>query len=174
MQTSSWGKPGWVYLHTTSFNYPNDPDEYDRSMEVPIGTTRQAYKQFFTSVGETLPCRYCRDSYKQFVIENPIRLDSRDEITRWLYEIHNKVNEKLNKPSISFDEVKQKYDSFRADCSAKVSKGCVKPLNKMIPMKCYVVHTRCPSFTLYFFISAILMIMFRIIYKKGKLHKLIF
>ena len=60
MQTSSWGKPGWIYLHTTSFNYPNDPDEYDRSMDVPIGTTRQTYKKFFTSVGETLPCRYCR------------------------------------------------------------------------------------------------------------------
>ena len=58
MQTSSWGKPGWVYLHTTSFNYPNDPDEYDRSMDVPIGTTRQTYKNFFTYVGETLPCRY--------------------------------------------------------------------------------------------------------------------
>ena len=173
MQTSAWGSNYWLSLHTTSFNYPVNPDEYDSKNEEPIGSTRQKYKQFFISVGETLPCKYCRISYREFIKENPIRLDSRDDLTLWLYEIHNMVNNKLGKNSIPFEQVKEKYEGFRADCSAKVAKGCVKPFNKRMPVKCYIIHSRCPSFVVYFFTSLLLMVLMRIIFKKGNLYNLL-
>ena len=47
----------------------------------------------------TLPCKYCRKSFKKFLKELPIdnHLDSRDSLTYWLYLIHDKVNKKLIK-----------------------------------------------------------------------------
>jgi len=174
MNTISWGQPSWVYLHTVTFNYPDDPEEYDTIHEKPIGSTRQKYKDFFTNVGETLPCKYCRDSYRIFIKENPIRLDSRDEITLWLYEIHNKVNDKLGKKGIPFEEVQQKYESFRADCSAKKANGCTKLLHNTIPKKCVVIYVpKCSSFITNFFTTIVLLVLARIIYKKSNIGKLL-
>ena len=173
MQTSSWGPVGWEYLHTVSFNYPIDPEEYDRLNEQPIGSTRQKYKDFFIQVGETLPCKYCRTSYREFIKDNPIRLDSRDEITKWLYEIHDMVNQKIGKKSIPFEDVKKKFESFRADCSAKVATGCIKPLMDRVPTRCYVIHTKCTPFMTHFFATIVILFLLRIIYKKGKIYKML-
>ena len=65
-------------------------------------------------------------------------LGSRKEITKWLYNIHNMVNDKLGVPKCdipSFEEVEDQYQSFRASCkplteserSNNAGKGCVAP-----------------------------------------------
>jgi len=95
MNTLFWGPGGWQFLHTITFNYPEVIDEND-----PEHVERRKYtKQLFENLQYTLPCKYCRESFKQFLKELPIdgHLDSRQKITYWLYEIHNKVNAKLRK-----------------------------------------------------------------------------
>ena len=65
-------------------------------------------------------------------------LGSRKELTKWLYDVHNMVNDKLGVPQCerpSFEEIEERYQSFRAACKPltesqrndKAGKGCVAP-----------------------------------------------
>ena len=132
MLVKTWGPPGWVFLHCIAQNYPQEPTEEQK----------RNYLSFFKSVGDVLPCRYCRESYQQYIKEPSTRLShnvmkSRQTLSRWLYDIHNKVNKKLSVTNApSFDEVTRKYESFRSKCGHKspeiiekvVKKGCTDPL----------------------------------------------
>tara|TARA_X000001036_G_scaffold235030_1_gene219405 strand:+ start:2274 stop:2858 length:585 start_codon:yes stop_codon:yes gene_type:complete len=127
MMTKVWGPPGWFFLHCVSFGFPVSPDE----------DKKKAYKEFFISIGKILPCKYCRASYDDFVKENPPRVSSRDDLVEWLWEIHNKVNEKLGDKyqDASLPEIKERYERYRAKCDKdkspekKKNKGCVVPLS---------------------------------------------
>ena len=89
MDTRFWGPDGWKLLHTITLYYPINPT-YDDI---------QTHRTFFYLVGDILPCKYCRISYKKYIKELPPDkfLDNRDNIFQWLYKIHNKVNGKLRK-----------------------------------------------------------------------------
>jgi hypothetical protein len=139
MQTRSWGPPGWLFLHTIAQNYPWNPDK----------RKKKYYFDFFKRTGDVLPCRYCRESYQQFIKEPSTRLTlrvlkNRETLSRWLYDIHNKVNKKLEVTDIPpFEEVWNKYESLRSKCTKsptiqeKVKKGCLDPL-KGYRKKCIV------------------------------------
>ena len=114
MNVSNWGPGGWVFLHTITFNYPLKPTIEDK----------KRYTKFFNNIGEMLPCRYCRDSFKIYSKYLPIKnfLDDREGITYWLYQIHNLVNDKVFKnDSTTFGEIVRKYERYRAGCK-KVKK----------------------------------------------------
>lgn len=125
MQTQFWGPPGWKFLHSIAFNYPVKPTLEDK----------HAYKLFFTSMAFVLPCKYCRESYSNYIQHLPIDnyLDSRDSLAFWVYLIHNEVNNKLRKqgflidPDPSYEQVCYFYNQFRAKCGTKM-KTCRKPL----------------------------------------------
>ena len=69
-------------------------------------------------MAEILPCRFCRASTTEYVKEHPLKGDP----GKWVYDIHNMVNNKLrtqckNDPKVinpgpdpSFEEVKKKYE----------------------------------------------------------------
>lgn len=89
MITTKWGPPGWVFMHEITFGYPDHP------------TSAQAagYSKFFNVLQQVLPCKYCRESFKQFLTELPLKGHdgSRYQLTHWFYQMHNKVNNKLRK-----------------------------------------------------------------------------
>jgi hypothetical protein len=130
MQTRVWGPAGWLFLHCIAQNYPHKPDQ-DKKI---------SYFNFFNLVGQVLPCRYCRESYQDFIKEegtclNMDVLESRETLSKWLYTIHNKVNKKLGVSEVpSFKEVWDRYESFRSKCTKspevvkKIKKGCTDPL----------------------------------------------
>lgn len=135
MMTKVWGPPGWFFLHSVTFGYPDEinPENVDRVRH---------YANFFNSLGHILPCKYCRNSYNEYISELPVEnfLNSRKDLTLWLYLIHNKVNDKLGIPACdrpSFEEVEKKYEQYRAKCkqttdkerSDRLIKGCVVPEN---------------------------------------------
>lgn len=109
MQVNKWGPKTWYTLHTMTFNYNEDPTEEDK----------RNYKNFFTLLGEMLPCVYCRQSYKIYLKYLPIDeyLDSRMGICYWLFTLHNIVNDKLNKPLYDFKTACIDYEKIRAKCS---------------------------------------------------------
>ena len=92
MNTQFWGPPAWIYLHTLTFNYPIKLKKTKRDKEI-----KKYYKHLFTNLRYTLPCKYCRRSYVGFLKELPLEshLNTRKGLTRWFYDMHNKVNEKL-------------------------------------------------------------------------------
>ena len=72
------------------------------------------------SIGNILPCKYCRESYKEFVKKVPIDnyLNTRRDLCLWLYKIHNMVNRKLGVPEEDipkFSEIQTFYEQFRAN-----------------------------------------------------------
>ena len=89
MLTNVWGPALWHVLHIMSFNYPINPCEEDK----------YNYMSFIINLQYTLPCKYCRDSYMDFFTKlSPMsHLGTRKEITKWLYDIHNLVNDKFIK-----------------------------------------------------------------------------
>ena len=128
-QTCVWGPPGWVFLHTLTFSYPEDPDV----------ATKKHFRNFFKSLMHVLPCKYCRQSYASFCKSNSLKLsddvfESRAKLSRWLYDIHDAVNMKLGyKDRPSFSKVKAMYMNFESNCLAKENekvKGCVVPKGK--------------------------------------------
>jgi hypothetical protein len=136
MMTKVWGPAGWLFLHCITFGYPyaiNQDNEQHRAKP-------DEYYNFFYYLGKVMPCRYCRESYQQFFKELDLSksLNTRQDLVKWLYDIHNKVNHKLGVPACnipSFDELIQQYEAYRAKCkptteeerTANQKKGCITP-----------------------------------------------
>jgi len=107
MDTRYWGPDGWKLLHTITYNYPIEPC-IDDIMN---------HKLFFYIIGDILPCKYCRISYKQYIKDLPPDnfLNSRNDVFKWLYLIHNMINNKLRKQghitfeNPSYEEIYEKY-----------------------------------------------------------------
>ena len=110
MDTRFWGPDGWRLMHSIVVNYPTNPTKLDKEM----------YKLFFESVEYVLPCIYCRNSFHQYIRELPIdsSLENNKKLSKWMYEIHNKVNQKLLSQRLhvntnnDFEGVHQHYLDF--------------------------------------------------------------
>lgn len=114
MDTRFWGPSGWRLLHLLTFTY--DPVKQ-----------RNAVKEFFEMLPYVLPCKFCRASLTEYMNQEPLEpaLQSKKKLTRWLYNIHNHVNEKLRgqgllqEPNPSFESVKKVYEE-------RVAAGCIR------------------------------------------------
>lgn len=104
MEPNIWGNPGWTFLHTITFQYPESPTDLDK----------QKYYTFFNSLKNVLPCPTCKEHYNENFENIPIRLESREDLIEWLIDIHNEVNKKNNKRIYTYKEVydiyNKKYD----------------------------------------------------------------
>ena len=132
MLTSVWGPSLWHYLHTMSFNYPINPKKLKK----------KKYKEFVLTLKYVLPCKYCRINLKDNLKAIPLSnnaLKNRNNFSRWMYCLHEHINKMLKKKSgLSYCDVRERYENFRARCSkkdikkrlnkTKKEKGCVDPL----------------------------------------------
>ena len=73
-----WGPPAWTFLHTVTYNYPENPSDDDK----------RNFYNFFMSLES---------------------LDSRENLVKWLIDLHNDVNRDNGKPVWSYSEVYNKY-----------------------------------------------------------------
>lgn len=102
MEPKIWGPSAWIFLHSVTLNYPDNQSSQHK----------ENYKKFFESLGDVLPCPTCKKHYKENIIKNPIRLDSKDDLTKWLIDIHNKVNETNGKELFSYESFNEKYEKL--------------------------------------------------------------
>ena len=102
MEPTIWGPHAWTFLHSITFQYPENPTDMEK----------QKYYTFFNSLKNTLPCPNCREHYAQNYEKIPIRLDTRNELIEWLIDIHNSVNTMIGKREYSYDEVYDIYNSL--------------------------------------------------------------
>lgn len=96
IKTSFWGPHAWNFLFCTIAGaYPIKFDSNNKLHQKKM----RGFIQLFNSLKETLPCIYCRQSYTRFIKELPIKdyTHSRLSMMKWLYLIHDKVNQKLIK-----------------------------------------------------------------------------
>jgi hypothetical protein len=129
MMTSVWGPPFWHVLHTISFNYPVKPCKDDKIN----------YYNYFSTLKYILPCRYCRENivknFKKTHFNKSV-FKSRATLSLWVYNLHEEVNNMLNKKSgLTYEMVRDRYEHFRSRClnenelsNAKKETGCTKSL----------------------------------------------
>jgi len=132
MLTTVWGPSMWHYLHTMSFNYPNNPTKEER----------EQYKSFILQLQYVLPCKYCRVNLTNNFKHMPIKechMKNRFTFSKYMYDLHEIVNKMLKKKSnLSYCDVRERYEHFRARCSKKEKlfkfnktrkeKGCTESL----------------------------------------------
>lgn len=95
MDTKFWGPSGWELLHLITFER---------------GSLAKK-KKLFSTLGEILPCKFCRQSTSEFMKEMPLN----NNLALWLYDLHKRVNHKLDLQGLKperdpgFTQVVQKY-----------------------------------------------------------------
>lgn len=147
--TSVWGPSLWHFLHSMSFNYPENPTKEQK----------KHYKSFIESLKNILPCKYCRINIINNFKELPITykdMKNRYTFSLYVYNLHELINKMLNKKSnLCYEEVRERYEHFRARCNDKYKKiiknetGCTESLYgekskciiKIVPHK-----TKCKTF----------------------------
>jgi hypothetical protein len=137
MLTAVWGPGMWHFLHVMSFNYPTSPSHEDQ----------EHYRDFILNLQYTLPCKFCRINLIKNLKRMPLTdkvMSSRDTFSRYVYNLHELVNNLLKKKSnLTYEQVKERYEHFRARCTTEIpkikkvpkknktlkkEKGCTEPL----------------------------------------------
>ena len=104
MEPNVWGPHAWIFLHSITLNYPENPSEKDK-LEI---------MDFFHKLPNVLPCQTCSHHFKDNLKKYPIskRVHSKKELVEWLIDIHNEVNKLNNKKIYSYEEVNDYYLSL--------------------------------------------------------------
>ena len=103
--STEWGPLFWYVIHTTALNYPTNPNDFHKT----------AYKNFFESFANVLPCKKCREHYQTHISRYPISqfLDSNELLNKWIIDLHNMVNQSLGKRQLTYQEVYQIYSGLQ-------------------------------------------------------------
>jgi hypothetical protein len=126
MLTTVWGPGIWHFLHTMSFNYPNEPTKEQK----------RHYREFILNLENVLPCKFCRINLKKNFKKLPLKneyMKNRYTFSKYIYDLHEHINTMLNKNSgLSYEDVRERYEHFRARCVnkkiVKIEKGCTESL----------------------------------------------
>ena len=89
-----WGNKFWFTMHTVAYFYPENPTPAEQ----------QAAEQFYSSLSLLLPCPACGAHYATLIQLTPPRVGSRMELLEWTIDIHNEVNARLGKRTITLEE----------------------------------------------------------------------
>lgn len=96
-----WGPHYWFFLHTLAMTYPHHPN----------AVTKKKYYEFIQNLPLFIPVEQISKEMEQLIDKYPITpyLDNRDSFVRWMHFIHNKINEKLEKPQMSLNDFFVEY-----------------------------------------------------------------
>jgi len=96
-----WGPKFWFFLHTISLYYPNYPN----------AITKKKYYEFIQNLPMFLPVEEISSKFSKLLDKYPIQpyLDNKESFIKWVWFIHNKINEQLEKPVISLNDFYIKY-----------------------------------------------------------------
>lgn len=96
-----WGPHYWFFLHTIALTYPHRPNDI----------TKKKYYEFIQNLPVFMPIEETSSEFIKLLDKYPVQpyLDSRDAFVRWMHFIHNKVNEKLEKPKITLTDFYSSY-----------------------------------------------------------------
>lgn len=91
-----WGPHYWFFLHTVAMTYPHHPN----------AVTKKKYYEFIQNLPLFVPVEEVSKELEQLIDKYPITpyLDNRESFVKWTHFIHNKINEKLEKPQITLND----------------------------------------------------------------------
>jgi hypothetical protein len=91
-----WGPHYWFFLHTIALNYPQFPNT----------VSKKKYYDFISNIPLFIPVDAISVYFSELLDQYPVTpyLDSRDDFIRWMHFIHNKINDKIEKPKVSLND----------------------------------------------------------------------
>jgi hypothetical protein len=114
MDTRFWGPSGWRLLHLITFAYQPS-------------VQKESVRELFSMLPFVLPCKFCRASLTDYLEQEPINssLSSKEALSKWLYRVHNLVNEKLKGQGL-LHETNPTFASVKKVYEERISAGCVR------------------------------------------------
>jgi hypothetical protein len=104
-----WGPALWHSLHAISFGYPEKVGDSPEEHKLKQDTYR-----FFEYLGAVLPCPECKEHYSRNFYDHNlmVSLNSRKDFTKWVYDLHNRVNKETKVPESEWPSYKDVYNKF--------------------------------------------------------------
>ena len=104
MSKSVWGPATWAMLHCLVLKIKDNP---------PIKTLN-SLKEIITYICDNLPCPYCAAHARTIIQKsNFIKISDMLTLRTFIFEFHNKVNEKLKKPIMDYSTHLEKYKNYK-------------------------------------------------------------
>lgn len=139
MDPDIWGKHGWIFLHSISLNYPENPSD----------SVKNAMRNFILSLQEVLPCLQCQQNFSSHLKERTLddALSNRENLFKFFVDIHNDVNKINGKKIYTYAEA---VDEFKKIYGKKVSKP--KKDNNIFSLYAFMILVLCSLLIIIFFI----------------------
>ena len=102
-----WGPHYWHFLHTIAMTYPQTPTE----------AVKKKYYELLQNFDLFIPINSVGKHYRALLHNYPITpyLDNKESLVRWMHFMHNKINERLEKPQITLhDFYAQYYEQYKS------------------------------------------------------------
>ena len=104
LQNHIWGPALWRILHFSVERLGT------KSLHRLPHEERRLWSNLLNNLRFSLPCPQCKQHYQQFLSSHPISSFTKKDIRLWLYELHQSVNKRNQKPdTISADELEGIY-----------------------------------------------------------------
>lgn len=98
-----WGGPFWFSLHSSAAHYPIKASNMVRDLMVGR----------LLALPVEIPCAKCRPHASAFIEANKDKLfdicSGRDKLFNFYVDFHNKVNQRYNKPIVSYEEARRMW-----------------------------------------------------------------
>jgi len=123
LDPSVWGPHYWFFLHTIAMTYPHHPN----------AVTKKKFYDFIQNLPIFIPVEEISKEFSRLIDKYPRTpyLDNRDSLVRWTHFIHNKINQKLEKPEVSLQDFFVKYYNEYKSKNIKISQY-YKILSKIV------------------------------------------
>ncbi|XP_060880214.1 FAD-linked sulfhydryl oxidase ALR-like [Metopolophium dirhodum] len=99
------GRSTWKLLHTIAATYSDEPSHEDQSN----------MEQFIRLIPKVYPCEVCANDFSEILTYHPPNISSQKSFAKWMCEVHNMVNRKLEKPLFDCSKVNERWRDGWAD-----------------------------------------------------------
>lgn len=120
-ENKEWGPFVWNILHGLAERVGGVVYDLYKNDE------RRAWLVFIPAIGSMLPCEECRGHFKAWLADHPITSiqtmpygDLKLFIRTWFWSLHENVNQRLGKPSFSFDQLTPTYGKMNINYQFKL------------------------------------------------------
>ena len=105
-----WGAKYWGVLHNIAASYPDKPTR----------TQKAKMKELITNLIENIPCEDCKVHAKKYIKTHKIKVTNKQELSKYLCNFHNNVNERLGKPIVECKTILSKDEDCN-DCKVTLA-----------------------------------------------------
>lgn len=101
LNSDIWGPHFWFVLHTIAYQYPDSPSK----------ALKKKYYQFMINFPLFLPHSVAQKQFTELLKNYPVSsyLDSRESFMKYIYFIHNHINEITKKRKQNYDDAWNQY-----------------------------------------------------------------